>query len=251
MRHSFWAVPVAVAMTLAAPLAAMADDATDYLRNVTVINLDGEAHRVVTQDRVSINLMTQTDGKKSASEAQAAVNAKMQAALAMAKKVPGVKVSTGYYNSYKQYPPEPKPLTQAEREKAATWTAQQTLVIDSGDKDAALKLAGALQQQDFAMQGMNFYLSREAQDKLKDELLAEALASVKARAQKVATIMDLPKIHFATINLNGGAPVYPVMMKSRMMAMAADSAEAMPQPAGQEGESTVDLRVNVEVHLSK
>lgn len=246
-----WGVPLMVALAVAAPMVGKADEAeTAYLRNVTVMSLDAEARRVVTQDRVQVTLNIQREGK-TAAEAQAQINTKMQAALAAAKKVAGVKASTGYYNSYKQYPPEPKPLSQAEREKKAYWTAQQTLVLDGADKEAVLKLAGALQGMDFAMQGMNFYLSREAQDKLKDELLAEALATVKARAQKVAGIMDTPKIRFARINLNGGGPVYPVMMKGRAMMAMADAAESMPEPVGEAGESDVTLSVNVEVHLSK
>ncbi|MFZ2587620.1 MAG: SIMPL domain-containing protein [Alphaproteobacteria bacterium] len=227
---------------------------TAYMRTVTVMNLDAEARRVVSQDRVQVTLNISRDGK-TAMEAQSKVNDKMREALALAKASSGVKASTGYYNAYKQYPPEPgpKPLSQEQREKQAYWTAQQTLVLDGADKDTVLKLSGAMQGMDFAMQGMNFYLSREASDKLKDELLAEALSTVKARAQKVAGLMNLPNVRFASISLGGGGPVYPHVMVKRggpeMMMASADA--AMPAPEGQEGESEVTLNVNVEVHLSR
>lgn len=225
-----------------------------YLRGVTVMSLDAEARRVVTQDRVQVTLMIQRDGK-TAMEAQSKVNDKMREALALSKAAVGVKASTGYYNAYKQYPPEPgpKPLSQEQREKQAYWTAQQTLVLDGADKDITLKVAGAIQGLDFAMQGMNFYLSREASDKLKDELLAEALATVKTRAQKVASQMGTPSVRFARINLGGGGPVYPMMMKrgGPEMAMAMADGASMPAPEGQAGESEVTLNVNVEVHLSR
>jgi predicted secreted protein len=105
---------------------------------------------------------------------------------------------------------------------------------------------------DFAMQGMNFYLSREAGDKLKDELMAEALATIKTRAQKVATQMGTPNVRFARINLGGGAPVYPVAMMARGMAMEKSmDAASMTAPEGAAGESEVTLNVNVEVHLGR
>lgn len=228
-----------------------ADDAqTRYLQNVTVMNLDAEAQRVVTQDRVTANLHIQRDGK-TAAEAQAAVNAKMQVALKMANGVKGVKANTGYYNVYKQYPPEVQPLSQAERDKKAYWTAQQTLVLDGADKEAVLKLAGALQQQDFAMQGMNFYLSREAGDALKDELVAEALATIQTRAQAIAKQLGMGNVRLATINIGGGAPPVMPYMARGMMMKAEMAADAMPEPVGQAGESTVALTVNAEVHLSR
>lgn len=230
-----------------------ADDGAEqarYLQNVTVMNLDAEARRVVTQDRVSVNLNIQREGK-TAAEAQAAVNAKMQAAVAMAGKVKGVKASTGYYNVYKQYPPEVRPLSKDEREQKAYWTAQQTLVLDGADKDAVLKLSGALQQQDFAMQGMNFYLSREASDALKDELTTEALATIQNRARVIAKQLGMGNVRIATINLGGSTPPpMPYMARNKMMAMSA-AAEAMPQPSGEAGESTVTLTVNAEVHMSR
>lgn len=227
------------------------DDATAaYLRTVTVMNLDAEARRTVTQDRVQATLNFQAEGK-TAAEAQDAVNRKMQAALATANKVKGVKVSTQGYSAYKMYPPEPgpKPLTAAEREKNATWQASQGLQLDGADKDALLKLSGDLQAQGLALQGMNFYLSREATDKLRDDLTVEALQTVQARAKGIAAALDLPKVHLARVNVGGASPVF---APRAMMAMAKgmDAAEAAP-PVAQAGESDVAVNVNVEVHLSK
>lgn len=246
---------IAATLLVSAPQAIHADEAEiAYFKDVTVINLDAEARRVVTQDRVQATLNVEATGK-TAAEAQNAINTKMTAALAKANAVSGVKVSTGYYNAYKMYPPEtnpnpPKPLTEAEREKTAYWQANQTLVLDGADKDKVLKLAGELQASNFAMQGMNFYLSREASDKIKDELIAEALTSVKARAQKVATQLALPKVHLARINVGGGGGYNPPMMRTMAMKGGAEMAD-MAAPVGQAGESEVTVNANVEVHLSK
>jgi predicted secreted protein len=245
---------IAAAALVAMPTITHADAAEiAYFKDVSVINLDAEARRVVTQDRVQVNLAIEAEGK-TAAEVQNAINTKMTAALAKANAVQGVKVSTGYYNVYKTYegepPNQPKPLTAAEREKYAIWRGQQTLVLDGSDKDKVLKLSGDLQASNFAMQGMNFYLSREASDRIKDELIAEALNNVKARAQKVATQLALPKVHLARINIGSNGGYQPPMMM-RAMAMKGAEAADMSAPVGQAGESEVTLNVSVEVHLSK
>ena len=222
-----------------------------YLRSVTVMNLDAEARRTVAQDRVQATLTYQTTAK-TAAEAQAEVNRKLQAGLAVANAAKGVKVNTGSYNTWKQYPPEPgpKPLAQAEREKNVTWTASQSLQLDGADKDALLKLVGQLQGQGFATDGLSFYLSREAADKLKDELTVEALGTIQARAKAIAGTLGVPNVHIARITIGNVAQPYQPRM---MMAMAkADMAgEAAPAPVAQAGESDVSVNVNVEVHLSK
>lgn len=242
------------ASCLLLPAAGHADAAEiAYFKDVSVINLDAEARRVVTQDRVQANLAYEATGK-TAAEVQNTINTKMTMALAKANAVAGVKVNTGYYNVYKTYenepPNPPKPYTAAEREKYAVWRGSQTLVLDGANKDNVLKLAGDLQGENFAMQGMNFYLSREASDRIKDELIAEALTNVRTRAQKVATQLALPKIHMARITIGGSGGYQPPVMM-RAMAMKGAEAADMATPVGQAGESEVTLNVNVEVHLSK
>lgn len=248
MKTILAATLIAAATFTAMPQPVLADAAeVAYFKDVTVINLDAEARRTVEQDRVQANLSFNATGK-TAAEAQNAVNNKMTMALAKANAVPGVKVNTAGYNVWKNYPNDPKPLSAAEREKAVTWQATQTLTLDGANKDTLLKLAGDLQGMGLAMQGMNFYLSREASDRIRDELIAETLANVKTRAQKVAAQLGLPHVHLARITIGGGGYQPPVMM--RAMAMKAEAAD-MASPVGQAGESEVNLSANVEVHLSK
>lgn len=250
MRPHILSVIVAM-LVLSQPILAQEAGLSDaYYRTVTVMNLDAEARRVVTQDRVQTTLVIEKTGK-TPTEVQAFINSAMQQTLAAANKVSSVKASTGYYNVYKQYQPETTPLSAAERERKAVWQGQQSLVLDSADKDALLKLAGSIQEHGFTMQGLNFYLSREASDKLKDALTAEALTTIKTRAQAIAAQLGMPNVRFARVSIGGGGYQPPVMYARGMMAKAEMMADAMPAPAAQAGESEVALSVNVEVHLSK
>lgn len=218
--------------------------------DVTVMSLDAEARRTVLQDRVQATLVVQREGK-TAQAAQRLVNEKMRAALAMAKTASGVRASTGRYSTDKRYPPEPKPMTPAERERQSIWMAQQTLLLDADDAPALLELAGRLQNMDLALQGLDFYLSREAEDRVKDELLAEALQTVKSRAQKVAAVLGTPSVRFARIQVGGGGPGPPLMMRRMAADAVAARAEAMPAPIGEAGQTEVSLGINVEVHLGR
>lgn len=230
----------------AAPVMARADDKDD---GSTKLRLNAEARRTVPQDRLQVTLAFEQTAK-TAAEAQKLVNAKMRDAAKIYGSASGVKVTTGNYNVWKQYPnePGPKPLTDAEREKAATWQATQQLMLDSGDKDATLALVGKLQEQGFSVQNMNFYLSREASDALRDDLTVEALGAMKSRASKMAATLGMKTIRFAEIDVTGN-PMVPPMPMMRAMAMKAESAD-YAAPVAQAGESEVVVNVNAEVKLS-
>lgn len=225
------------------------------LRDVTVVNLSAEARRTVAQDRVQGTLNIEATGK-TAVAVQESINAKMQAAKAMYGAVRGVKVSTGGYNVYKQTPitHDPKtgqPLTPAEVEAKSYWQGSQQLLLDSGDKEAMLALVGKLQGKGFAVQGLSFYLSREASDALRDDLMDEALGTIKARAERLAKGLGLSKVRYARVDLNGGGyiPPMPMARGAMMMAKAEMASDAMTAPVAQSGESEVVVSVGVEVHL--
>ncbi len=213
----------------------------------TAVNLSAEARRNVTQDKIQATLGIQAEGKTPA-EVQEAVNRKMQAAKEVYGKYASLKVSTGGYNVYKTYQPEPKPLSAAEREKNAVWQANQQLVLDGRDKEAMLALVNTLQGRGFAVQSLNYYLSREASDALRDELTAEALASIRQRADKVAAQLGLKQVRYARIDAssasNGGMP--PVYARA-MMAKAEMASDAAP--VVQAGETEVTVNVNAEVRM--
>lgn len=254
MSHKF-KLATALLVLCATPAFAQTDCANCKDDGGTMLSLSSEAHRTVEQDRLMANLNLEATGK-TAAEAQAKLNEKMQAARTLYSKVKGIKVTTGGYNTWKNYPPEPAPKANGqpawspeEREKKAFWQANQTLTIDGADRDEIIKLSGAFQQQGFAMQGMNFYLSREAGDSLRDELTTEALKSIRARAESMAKALGMNKVRFVRIDTNGNMPrpmPYNKMMRAEM-AMAADA--GMPEPVAQGGESEVNVSVTAEVRL--
>lgn len=233
---------------IALPLQAE-DNSWDYFKNVTVINLNAQARETVTQDRLKTTLTINKEAK-TPEEVQAYINTKMAAALKVANAQKSIKTQTGHYNVRKQIPYDQK-MTLEERERRATWVGSQSIVLDSDNKDALLKVAGQLQKDAFTMNGLNYYLSREKSEQYSDRLNEEALEAIKTRATKLAKQLGMPHVHFANVNFSDHMPV-PIRQEKMMMAraMSADMAE-MPAPSAQEGESDITANVSVEVHLSR
>ena len=241
---------VAVTMPVSAPRADDKDDGS------TTVQLNADAHRKVEQDRVQATLAIEVVGQNPTTT-QADVNTKMQAAKKLYDAVTEVKTTTGSYTVYKDYQPEPAPKkdgtpawTPEEREKHALWRGSQEIILDGAKKDDMLKLIADLQKQGFATHGLNFYMSREASDAVKDQLIVEALGNIKARAENIRQALGMKTIRYATINLNSNDGGYqPMPMMARAMAKGAEMDVAVPTPVAEAGETDVTMNVSAEVKL--
>ena len=240
-------------MAMALPVAVRADDKDD---GSTSVQLNAEARKMVQQDRVAATLAIEVTGKD-ASKVQADINTKMQAAQVLYKDVANVKPSTGAYNVYKEYEPEPAPKkggaawTPLEREEHSFWRGSQEIKLDGAKSDDLLKLIGSLQKQGFAVRNLNFYMSRDAEDAVKDGLIVEALGNIKARAENIRQALGMKTIRYAKIDLDNNGGVQPMAMMARapMMMKSMDAAAPMPEPVAEAGETEVVVNVTAEVKL--
>lgn len=253
MKSMMLGTALVAATVAAAPTSVRASDDDGS----TSVTLSADARRTVEQDRVTATLSYEFTGK-TAEEVQAKINTKMQAAKPKYDAVGGIKVSTGGYNVYKNYPPEPEPKadgtpawTPEEREKKAYWQGNQQLIIDGTKSDDMLQLIGGLQKDGFALQGLNFYMSRDAEDAVKDSLIAEALANIQARAENIRKSLGMKKIRYAKIDLgDNGRPIPMMRSPMAMKAEAYDMAgAAAPAPVAEAGETEVVVNVTAEVKL--
>lgn len=219
----------------------------------TIVELNAQAHRVVTQDRVTVTLSVQKDGK-TAEDVQKAINTQMQAAKKIYDKAGSdVKVNTAGYNVWQNYEAETTIVDGkvVKNEKQSTWRGNQQLVLDAASGDKVLKLVADLQAAGLAMQGMNYYLSQPETEKLTDELTDEALAKIAIRAQKLGKSIGQPNMAYVNISTGeAGSGYNPVPMMAKAM-MARDMTESMPAPVGQAGQSDVSVNVTAKVRLTK
>jgi len=240
MRYATALSALALALLASAPLApaAHADDGLQLPpTGHTLLNFSATERMSLAQDTLTAVLRVESrnaDPRK----VQADINTAMERALATAKKVAGVKVTTGGYHVYEQ---------RLER-NLRLWQGQQTLQLESKNAAAVLELAGQLQGSGFAMSGLSYSLSPEKAEGVRDELMVKALGSLKAKAALVARTLGKSGYELVDVNLGGDMPVVPVYRAMRAeMAMAA--ADAAPPPSAEPGETEVMVSVSARALL--
>jgi predicted secreted protein len=160
----------------------------------------------------------------SASDAQAKVNAAIQDAVAQARKVTGITVSTGGYTVWRTGP--------SSADHAERWQASQTLNLSAHDAPALLTLTGALQQRGLVVGGLGWRLSRTAERTARQEATKQALTALRGRVDEAAALLDLKFSQFKTVRLDSAGE--PPMPRGLPMAMAASASAPAPPTAAPE-----------------
>jgi|688.fasta_scaffold37509_7 predicted secreted protein len=243
MRHSPTRLPaLALAGALAIAAAASVARAGDGGLQLppaghTLVNLSASERTTLPQDLLTAALRIEARGAEPR-KVQDDINKAMTKALALAKAVPTVKTSTGGYQVYEQ---------RLER-NVRVWQGQQTVQLESKDSAALLDLAGKLQGAGFAVSGLNWSLSPERAESVRDELLVKALGNLKTKAALVARTLGKSGYELTDVNLDGAPQPVPVYRAVRMeMAMAADGAVAAP--VAEAGETEVVVGVSARALL--
>jgi predicted secreted protein len=198
---------------LALLAAGAASAQTPPLSTPTVLALSESAERELVQDRLSVSLRAEATAPTAAA-AQAEVNRRMEAAIARAKTVAGVRVETGGSWAF-----EERPQNQPRRWRAAG----------------------------LAMSGLSFDLTREAQRTAQDSLTDEALQRLTARAERVAAALDRRVLSIKSVRV--GETSGDSRPSPRLAMRATAMADAAPAPSAEPGRTLVRVDVEAEILL--
>ena len=191
------------------------------------VHLQSQQGESVSNDTMHVSLSTYAEHREPAALARQ-INKDMEWALAKAKQVKGVKISTGSYQTW--------PIT---NNKVTTgWRGQQSLELESKDTESLAKLAGDLQQQ-LQIKSMNFTVSDEKRMAVENRLIGLALDAFKERARIVGDNLKANSYRLVDINIGTSGQAPPVMYKARM-AMAMEASDAVSVEGG-----GTDVRVTV------
>lgn len=220
------ALLVLAALVLAAP--ARAEE--------TLLRLAESAERSVRADELHASLRAQATGN-SAAAVQQAVNRQIAAALERARAVPGVTVATGGYWSWRS------------GERGQTWTASQELRLTAIEAaPALLELVGALQAQGLLVGGLAYEVSAPLARRTREEVTEEALAGLKARAERLAAVLGMSFVGFREIRVDAPRHVAPPMPRAAMTARA-DAAQ--PPPAAEPADVPIGASVEGDAVLRR
>lgn len=203
------------------------------------ISLRAEVHREVAHDRMHVILYSeaqQSDPAKLAAQTTEILNR----AIERARAVKAVEVSLGSRQSF--------PVYDDKGRKVLAWRERAELRLESDDFAALARLGSELLGE-LQMAGLQFSLSADSRQQHEDQLLKDAVAAFKARAQLISQAMGASGYKLVRLDLNaGGGPRPPLRMASMKSLAVADGA-ALPQIEAGTSELTVNADGVIELQL--
>ena len=207
-----------------------ADDDLHYNQ----IRLQSQQTESVSNDTMHVTLNTYAEMQDPAKLA-AKINKDMEWALAQAKQVKAVKVSSGSYQTW--------PITR--KEVTTGWRGQQELMLESADTEALSRLAGQLQER-LKIKSMNFTVSDDKRVAVENRLIDLALNAFKERARIVGDNLQAKGYRIVELNVGTSTQRPPMMYQARMATASMEAGDAV---AVEGGESDVRITVNGTVEL--
>lgn len=211
------AAALLLALVLAVPLSMAQSSAAPEALRYNSIEFQAESQREVANDTLQATLYAEFTDASSVQVANS-LNKTLADALKSAADYKTVRARSGGNQTYPVYD---------RQNKLTGWRGRAEIRLDSKDFAAASTLIGKLQA---AMQlgGVSFAVSAELRRQTENELITEAIAAFRARADIVRLSFSgrAYKIRRIALNTSGFAPQPRPLMASRAMA----SADVAPPP---------------------
>lgn len=209
-------LPAGAALAQPAPAAAPAEAATQG----TLLRLAETVELRRAPDEITATLRVEARGG-SAAAAQGQANAAMERALQAARTVSGLQATTGRYYA-------------GRTEEGRQWQAVQTLTLRGNDPARLLELAGTLQGQGLAMEGIGWSLTEPQRREALAEAEREAIARLRARAETLAGQLgqSVAAIRELQVETEGRLPPRPMMAMAP--SLASSRREAAPAAVPEE-----------------
>lgn len=205
----------------------------------TILSLTASGSATAAPDQAVAQFEIQAT-KPNAAAAQLAINQAAAKALAAAKVVQGITVTTGNYNTYAVLP---------DQQTKPSFTAQQSLTLvqhakDGVPDDTFSHLLATLQSDGLLLTGLSGDLSAAGAQKLQKEATKNALAELQENAASIADTLHkkVGVLQSLNVDTTGGyvPPVGP-----RMFAMAASA----PPPQSAPENMSATTRVSAKIEL--
>lgn len=204
----------------------------------TILSLNAIGSAVAQPDQAVATFEVQAT-KPDAASAQATVNQLITKALAAARGLSNLSVTTGSYNSYATVP--------ADHQSTPSFTAEQSLTLiqpaAGGVPDAAFtNLLATLQSDGLLLTGLSGDLSATGRQKLQRVAVRNALTALRDEANDIATALHKKVGTLETLSVDTGGGIIPPI-GPRMMAMPASAPQSAPDNVN------VSARVSAKIEL--
>jgi len=241
-------VPVLVCALAGLAAQAFAQGATQGPADAARANqmsLSASAATEVTLDTLTVTLAVIREGPD-ASQVQSQLRQALDTAVTEARKAArpkAVEVQTGAFSLSPRYV---NPTNRPAAPSIAGWTGRAELLIEGRDLPAVAQLVGRLNTMTVARVG--FALSREAREKVEDEVAQQAITRFRARADSYARQFGFAGYQIRDVQVGlQDAPI--VMTRAPMMVRAAAAGMADDALPVEAGKTTVSVTVNGTVEM--
>lgn len=237
VRTAFLLLAFAAALPCTAPAQARGSEDGRDLDRTPRLALAASAYREVPQDRVTVTLYAERESPQPAA-GQAQVSELLGPVLAQLKARTDLEVQSSGYRT--------DPVWQQSR--IVGWRTRGAIQLSAQPSEAFNRLVGELATK-LNVGSVAYWLSRPAQLAVERELIAEAVAAFRAKADTAAKALGFRTYALRAVSVEGADPDRPEPVPRMAMSRAA-AAESAPVPLpGAEGRTTVTVTVSGSVAL--
>lgn len=232
------AVPVAAAQEQRAGEAGRAGEHRRTPR-APQLSLSATAYRDVVQDRVTVTLYAERESPQPAA-GQAQVSGILGPVIEQLKARSDLEVRSSGYRT--------DPVWQQSR--IVAWRTRGSIQVSAQPSEAFNRLIGELATK-LNVESLAYWLSRESRLAVERELIAEAVAAFRAKADTAARSLGFGAYAVRRVSVDDAGPIRPEPVPRMTMSRAA-AAEAAPVPLpAAEGKTTVTVTVSGSVALER
>lgn len=197
------------------------------------------AEQEVANDVLTAKLYAEQQGQDTAAMAQT-INQTMQWAMQAASQENAVEARTLNYTTNPTY----------SNGKINGWQVRQEIELESKDSEKLSALLNTLQEQ-LRIQNINYSVSKEVSKSTEENLIKQALANFKQRAEQIKTGMGrnnyrVVRLDIQSANHNFPTPAY----QMRNMEMAPAGALGAAPPTLESGKQELRVNIAAEIELS-
>ena len=204
------------------------------------LHLDAKASATVANDEMVVVLAVERDGQQLAPINEAVVS-QLNAAIAEARRVEGVRARLGSLSTFPSFTREGK---------ANGWRVRGEVVLESRMLQQLSQLTGRLSEK-MQLASVMFRLSSERRRIEEDRLLSEAAKSFQDKATQAATAFGFKSYQIRDLSLRPGGNFQPRPVYMGRSADAMPMAASAPPPVPTDGgESEVVVSVSGTVDLT-
>lgn len=202
------------------------------------VSLRAEVQQAVSHDTLTVRMFVEEQSKDAGELAQR-ITRRLNESLATARQVDGIDVSSGNRRS--------EPVYDENRENIIGWRERGEIVLESTDFAALSTLTGELMD-DLSLADMRFSLSPSARNETENELMREAIAAFRARADIAAASLGGAGYRIVNLNLDSQF-MQPMAYRGAKLASMADSESVSPSVEGGQADVKLNASGTIEVTM--